>query len=89
MTTQDPPNGWQLDKDISLLRKDLLHVQDEQTRQGSVQEDHGRILRELRDHIMARENQGRGIVWAAGLCGGMVSLLIGWAKTMFWTGGHH
>lgn len=83
----EPPNNWQLDKDVSLLRQDMLHIQEEQGRQGKRQEEDGRILREVRDHMLARENQGRGVVWAAGACGALLMTVLGWFKTMIWTGG--
>jgi len=84
----EPPNNWQLDKELSLLRQDMHGLQETQDRQGKSLDENGRILREVRDHMLARENQGRGIVWAAGVCGGLVAVVIGWAKTILWTGGH-
>lgn len=64
------PNNWQLDKDISLLRQDVQRV--EQT-----QADHGEVLFQIRDYVIAKENQTKGATHTVKILYAVVSFLGG------------
>jgi hypothetical protein len=80
----EPPNNWQLDKEVSLLRQDIHGLQEAQERQGRALDENGRILREVRDHMLEHQAQRRGTIWMAGFICSALSTVATWAKMTFW-----